>query len=93
MSCTLSIICQNTSNLLIAQYQVDCEWSGWGNATTCSKSCGGGKHFQTRTIVTHEENGGAVCNGENMQEINCNVEQCPTGIDLRMRLAFNKKKD
>ena len=27
-----------------------------------------------------------------MQEINCNVEQCPTGIDLRMRLAFNKKK-
>ena len=64
---------------LANQYQVDCEWSDWSNATTCSKTCGGGKQFQTRIIVTAEENGGAVCIGENIQEIDCNTKECPSG--------------
>ena len=61
---------------------MDCEWSSWSNATTCSKTCGGGTQFQTRTIVAHEENGGTFCKGENMQEIGCNAEQCPVGNNL-----------
>ena len=27
-----------------------------------------------------------------MQEINCNAEECPTGNDFRMNLAFNFQK-
>ena len=73
------IVYQYTSFGLFIIHVVDCEWSGWSDATTCSKTCGGGKQTQTRTIVRHEENGGAVCVGENMQEIDCNTEECPSG--------------
>ena len=73
------VICRHTQTILIDRNLVNCEWSGWSNTTTCSKTCGGGKQFQTRTIVTHEENGGAFCIGESMQEIDCNSEKCPAG--------------
>ena len=48
-------------------------------SSTCSKTCGTGKQLQTRTITTHEENGGSACSGENIQEIDCNADACPTG--------------
>ena len=47
--------------------------------TTCSKTCGGGTQLYTRTIVKHEENDGAFCTGENLQEIECNTDDCPAG--------------
>ena len=47
--------------------------------TTCSKTCGGGTQLHTRTIVKHEENDGAFCTGENLQEIECNTDNCPAG--------------
>ena len=45
----------------------------------CSKTCGTGKQLQTRTIITHEENGGSACSGENIQEIDCNTNACAAG--------------
>merc|ERR1712150_63499 len=56
---------------------VDCEWSSWSTATTCSKTCGGGKNLQTRTIVKQQQNNGAHCNGENLRETDCNTTACP----------------
>ena len=47
--------------------------------TTCSKTCGGGTQLHTRTIAKHEENDGAFCTGENLQEIKCNTDDCPAG--------------
>ena len=54
-------------------------WGDWSMSSTCSKTCGGGKQLQTRTIKTHEENGGSACSGENIQEIDCKPDACPTG--------------
>ena len=58
---------------------MDCVWGDWSMSSTCSKTCGTGKQLQTRTIITHEENGGSACSGENIQEIDCNADACPTG--------------
>ena len=55
-------------------------------ATTCSKSCGGGKQLQTRSIAKHEQNGGALCTGENIQEIDCNTNGCIVGNSLSLHL-------
>ena len=54
-------------------------------SSTCSKTCGTGKQLQTRTIETYAENGGSACSGENIQEINCNAEACPTGKFIAAR--------
>ena len=63
----------------LLQYQVDCEWSEWSAATSCTKTCDTGKHLQTRTILTHERDGGAKCPGENIREMDCNTNSCPPG--------------
>ena len=60
-------------------------------ATTCSKSCGGGKQLQTRTIANYEENGGALCTGENIQESDCNIQSCLVGNPLLIYLDELKK--
>ena len=60
-------------------------------ATTCSKTCGGGKQLQTRTIAEHEQNGGALCTGENIQEIDCNTNGCTVGNSLSLHLYEIKK--
>ena len=75
----------------IYTHSVDCVWSDWSMATTCSKSCGGGKQLQTRTIAEHEQNGGALCTGENIQEIDCNTNGCTVGNSLSLHLYEMKK--
>ena len=55
-------------------------------ATTCSKTCGGGKQLQTRTIANYEENGGALCTGENIREFDCNIQNCLVGNALLIYL-------
>ena len=57
--------------------KVDCQWSDWSITTTCSKTCGGGKQLQTRTIVKRAENDGAMCTGGFVREIDCNTQECP----------------
>ena len=75
----------------ILQYQVDCEWSGWSAATSCTKTCDTGKHLQTRTILTHERDGGAKCPGENIREMDCNNNSCPPGKFFRITFKLAKQ--
>ena len=60
-------------------YEVDCEWSEWSSPTSCTKTCGTGSLLQTRTVLTHEQNGGSKCTGENIREKDCNTDDCPPG--------------
>ena len=63
-------------------YQVNCAWGDYSAYSACTKTCGGGKQYRFRTILTHEENGGTACVGtDNVQEADCNTDACPTAGD------------
>ena len=66
-------------HISIFGYEVDCEWSQWSSATSCTKTCGIGKQLQARTILTHELNGGSPCTGDNIRETECSDGDCPPG--------------
>jgi len=54
---------------------VDCvmgEWQSWG---PCSKTCGGGTSYRTRTSLTPPSNGGAAC-GDTESDVPCNTQTC-----------------
>jgi hypothetical protein len=50
---------------------VDCILSDWGQWSTCSKTCQGGKQTRTRTVHTQMQNGGVACSDELSQEVAC----------------------
>jgi hypothetical protein len=56
---------------------IDCIMSDWINQGTCSTSCGGGKQKQTRSIVSQELYGGAVCSTVTSEDVPCNTQPCP----------------
>ena len=54
---------------------VNCQvtpWSSWG---TCSATCGGGTHTQTRTIIAPASNGGTECPALTQTKA-CNTQPC-----------------
>lgn len=59
---------------------VHCKTSGWSPVNpadaTCSKSCGGGVRYQTRTVTQHAAHGGYEC-GNLVKETRCNRAACP----------------
>ena len=55
---------------------VNCQWSSWSRYSGCTKSCGGGTQFTTRTKTIPESDGG-TCSGEKVYSRNCNVQSCP----------------
>ena len=50
---------------------VDCEWSGFTDWTSCSKTCGQGSQVRTRDIFREPVNGGKPCEGPKIQKRNC----------------------
>ena len=61
-------------------YQVNCAWGDYSAYSACTKTCGGGKQYRFRAILTHEENGGTACVGtDHVQEADCNTDACPAG--------------
>ena len=60
----------------------DCIWGSWSDWSTCSQSCEGGTQLRTRRLVAPERNGGE-CNGESIEQQDCNTEICPAGIDIK----------
>jgi Spondin-like TSP1 domain len=55
---------------------VNCVVSDWIYVGICTKTCGGGKQTQTRTVTTPALNGGSVCPVLS-QEVDCNTQACP----------------
>ena len=62
---------------------VDCKVSRWASWTTCSKTCGGGTSFRTRSVVVAGAKGGKSCEafkeikecGKKVQFL-CRVHSC-----------------
>jgi len=55
---------------------VDCVMTAWGAWSFCSKSCGGGTHYRTRTVETPDQHGGASCPPQ-QENAKCNDFTCP----------------
>ena len=56
-------------------YIVDCQWGNWIHGE-CSKTCGGGVQTNHREKITEELFGGDPCQGEETEEMECNVQEC-----------------
>ena len=54
----------------------DGQWTPYGAWSRCSKTCGGGTQYRTRTCVG-QQNGGKQCDGESTDERDCNSQNCP----------------
>ena len=55
--------------------KVDCQVTGWTNNGGCTKTCGGGKQKQTRSVNFYNKNGGSAC-PDLSQELDCNTHGC-----------------
>ena len=56
---------------------VNCAWGEWSAYTGCTKTCGLGKQYRYRAILTHDENGGTACVGtDNVEDQDCNTQSC-----------------
>lgn len=47
-------------------------WGAWSRWSRCTKTCGGGSRYRTRTCY-----GRSPCYGLNYQSVTCNTQQCP----------------
>jgi hypothetical protein len=55
---------------------IHCEVSDWGPPGKCSKTCGGGKAVQRRTVITRVQHGGRKC-PPLKKSVTCNAQHCP----------------
>ncbi|XP_078373724.1 SCO-spondin-like isoform X1 [Oculina patagonica] len=56
---------------------VDGSWSPWGQYSQCTKSCGGGSQYRTRTCNNPAPSGGGKqCPGLSQQSKHCNSQAC-----------------
>ena len=68
----MTIICFENNVL------VNCSWDVWSQWTTCSTTCGSGKHNRIRNYKTVAQYGGLECEGERNEYKNCsNNPNCP----------------
>ena len=74
-------------------FLVNCAWGEWSAYTGCTKTCGGGKQYRYRTILTHGENGGTACVGtDNVEEQACNSATCTGQHYQGINIALNTMK-
>jgi len=58
-----------------------CEWGGWSEWKSCSKTCGGGTRNRTRIKAIEPANAGADCIGNSTEEEVCNPDGCPVDCE------------
>ena len=58
---------------------IDCVQAGWGNYSTCTKTCGsGGQKYRQNPITTHPKHGGQECDKiEEVASCDGGVADCP----------------
>ena len=54
-------------------YQVDCEWSTYGEWSPCSNTCGRGEKSRRRQVEVPASNKGKACEGEATETETCNT--------------------
>ncbi|XP_076354138.1 papilin-like [Tachypleus tridentatus] len=52
-------------------------WGSWTESSQCSRSCGGGVAFQTRTCKDLSVTGSHSCIGPFKRYFSCNIQSCP----------------
>nr|CAG2208149.1 unnamed protein product [Mytilus edulis]CAG2208150.1 Delta and Notch-like epidermal growth factor-related receptor,Delta-like protein B,Fibropellin-1,Protocadherin Fat 1,Protein jagged-1b,Protein delta homolog 2,Fibropellin-3,Coadhesin,Neurogenic locus protein delta,Protein crumbs homolog 1,Thrombospondin-2,Protein jagged-1,Protein eyes shut,Delta-like protein 3,Delta-like protein 1,Delta-like protein 4,Neurogenic locus notch homolog protein 2,Protein crumbs,Sushi, von Willebrand factor type A, len=53
-------------------------WSSWGSWSSCTKSCGSGTRYHTRSCSNPSpKNGGNYCSGSTSAYASCNTHACP----------------
>ena len=55
---------------------LDCQWSSWSGWTQCSKTCGNGQKFKTRSVFRNAVNGGKDWAGDDRITQECQTRQC-----------------
>jgi len=56
-------------------------WGAWGGWSACSKTCGGGTMFKSRTCSNPApQNGGRTCVGPSTQSQSCNSSPCKGNV-------------
>ena len=65
-----------TQYLIFTSYLVNCQWGGWSQYSTCSKSCGGGTQAKSRSKTVEEKYGGK-CSNSYKETRACNTQNCP----------------
>ena len=68
---------RNALHPYFSYFQGDCEWSDFAKTGECTKSCGGGTQFYTRSIIVQPRNGGNPCSGSPTKQESCNTQRCP----------------
>jgi len=58
------------------EVKVNCVWSDLKPLTDCTKSCGGGTQFFTRSKIQEARNGGRECEGDEYLVQPCNEDSC-----------------
>ena len=56
---------------------INCLWSGYGEWSRCSVSCGTGTQQRKRMILQKAKNGGSECNGDPIETRSCSQPRCP----------------
>lgn len=53
-------------------------WGPWSESSECSRTCGGGVAFQTRSCTVTSEHSSS-CTGPKKRYFSCNIQDCPEG--------------
>lgn len=61
--------------------QQDCEFSPWSVWSDCTRSCGGGQRYNTRSITTDAAANGIGCQGSKEAVASCNTHPCQVALD------------
>ena len=56
---------------------INCLWSGYGEWSRCSVSCGTGTQQRKRMILQKAKNGGLECRGDPIETRSCSQPRCP----------------
>ena len=67
---------------------VHCKWTGFGEWSSCSITCGYGEQKRTRLIKTAAANGGRNCSGKETETRLCNIE-CPGKVFFVISFKLN----
>ena len=77
-----------TQYLIFTSYLVNCQWGGWSQYSTCSKSCGGGTQAKSRSKTVEEKYGGKCSNSYNKTRA-CNTQNCPGNFLFQKFLSYS----